>query len=452
MAGLASARELRREGHDVTVLEQNADVGGQWLYDPRSDGADDPLGAAETVKVHGSLYASLRAISARENMGFTDFHFAPKDGRDGRRFPGHREVQLYLRDFCDAFGLMEAVRLNTRVLRVAMAVAPTRKWTVRSVHEGTEEEEVFDAVVVANGHYSQPRLPSIQGMEAWRGRQMHSHSYRVPEPFRGDVVVVVGCGASGKDIAMEVRGVAKEVHLVAKSMEEVTPGLAKVLAKHSANLHLQLHVERLCEDGLVVFGGGGSGVLADTIIYCTGYNYSFPFLHTAGAVTVDDNRVGPLFEHVFPPSLAPSLSFVGIPIKVFAPRFFEAQAKWGAQVLSGRRTLPPEQEMMRSVEEYYRAREIAGVPKKYTHDVCLSETMPTYMDDFGSKYCDFPRVERWHHELVVSLFANMNNNLETFREDYQDTDSICKGVEEWHLSAQQPQAAPAAKKMSLGLS
>ncbi|EMS58759.1 Flavin-containing monooxygenase FMO GS-OX-like 9 [Triticum urartu] len=232
---------------------------------------------------------------------------------------------------------------------------------------------------------------------------------------------------------MEVRGVAKEVHLVAKSMEEVTPGLAKVLAKHSANLHLQLHVERLCEDGLVVFGGGGSGVLADTIIYCT-------------------TRAGPLFEHVFPPSLAPSLSFVGIPIKVFAPRFFEAQAKWGAQVLSGRRTLPPEQEMMRSVEEYYRAREIAGVPKKYTHDVCLSETMPTYMDDFGSKYCDFPRVERWHHELVVSLFANMNNNLETFREDYQDTDSICKGVEEWHLSAQQPQAAPAAKKMSLGLS
>ncbi|VAI44562.1 unnamed protein product [Triticum turgidum subsp. durum] len=70
----------------------------------------------------------------------------------------------------------------------------------------------------------------------------------------------------------------------------------------------------------------------------------------------------------------------------------------------------------------------------------------------GSKYCDFPRVERWHHELVVSLFANMNNNLETFREDYQDTDSICKGVEEWHLSAQQPQAAPAAKKMLLGLS
>uniref|UniRef100_A0ACD5UCP2 Uncharacterized protein n=1 Tax=Avena sativa TaxID=4498 RepID=A0ACD5UCP2_AVESA len=254
MAGLAAARELRREGHAVTVLEQSGDVGGQWLYDPRSDAAD-PLGAEEPAKVHSSIYASLRVISARENMGFTDFVFAPKDGRDQRRYPGHREVYLYLKDFCDTFGLMESVRLNTRVLRVAMAMAPPspacRQWAVRSVRLGKcddedaateEEEELFDAVVVANGHYSQPRVPSIEGMEAWTGRQMHSHSYRTPEPFRGEVVVVVGCGESGKDIARELRGVAKEVHLVAKSMEEVTPGLAKVLAKHGTNLRIQLQL------------------------------------------------------------------------------------------------------------------------------------------------------------------------------------------------------------------
>lgn len=46
------------------------------------------------------------------------------------------------------------------------------------------------------------------------------------------------------------------------------------------------------------------------------YSYSFPFLDTKGIVAVDDDRVGPLYEHTFPPSLAPSLSFVGIPRKV----------------------------------------------------------------------------------------------------------------------------------------
>ncbi|XP_020169034.1 flavin-containing monooxygenase FMO GS-OX-like 8 [Aegilops tauschii subsp. strangulata] len=448
MAGLAAARELRREGHDVTVLEQSGDVGGQWLYDPRTDAAD-PLGVAAPVKVHSSMYASLRLISPRQSTGFTDFPFCPKSGRDDRRFPGHREVDLYLKDFCDAFGLMDAVRLNTRVLRAAMT--PARRWAVRSVDLGVGEcdgadekkldayvDEVFDAVVVATGHYSQPRLPSIKGMETWRGRQMHSHSYRVPEPFRGEVVVVVGCGESGKDIAMEIRGVAKEVYLVAGSMEAVTPGLSKVLAKHSANLHLRLEVERLCEDGRVAFkdgGGSSSSVAADTVIYCTGYSYSFPFLETGGAVTVDDNRVGPLFEHVFPPSLAPSLSFVGVPRKIFAPRFFEIQARWVAQVLSGRRALPAEEEMRRSVEEFYRARDAAGVPRKYTHEIGRRE--PTYMDDFGEKYCDFPRVEGWRHELLGSFVRGMMENLETFRDDYQDSDSIHRAMQEWHLSCVQ---------------
>ena len=33
-------------------------------------------------------------------------------------------------------------------------------------------------------------------------------------------------------------------------------------------------------------------------------------------MTVDDNRVGPLYKHVFPPALAPSLSFIGLPWQV----------------------------------------------------------------------------------------------------------------------------------------
>lgn len=38
------------------------------------------------------------------------------------------------------------------------------------------------------GHYSQPSMPTIKGMEVWRRRQLHSHSYRLPEPFRDEVL------------------------------------------------------------------------------------------------------------------------------------------------------------------------------------------------------------------------------------------------------------------------
>jgi hypothetical protein len=245
------------------------------------------------------------------------------------------------------------------------------KWLVRSVRldpdggeEGSPTEEVFDAVVVANGHYSQPRLPSIEGMEVWPRRQLHSHSYRVPDPFSGEAVVVVGCGESGLDIATELCGVAKEVHLVAKSVEDATtpsPMMSKLLANH-AGIRLHPPVDRLREDGTVAFADGSVAV-ADTVIYCTGYTYSIPFLDTAGLVTVDGSRVGPLYEHTFPPSLAPSLSFIGVPMRVFAPWFFEAQARWVALALSGRAAQPPEEEMLRAVLEDYHTHAIPAVDR-----------------------------------------------------------------------------------------
>lgn len=46
------------------------------------------------------------------------------------------------------------------------------------------------------------------------------------------------------------------------------------------------------------------------------YKYYFPFLDTKGEVIVEDNRVGPLYKHVFPPALSPGLSFIGLPWQV----------------------------------------------------------------------------------------------------------------------------------------
>ncbi|CAN6209120.1 unnamed protein product [Urochloa humidicola] len=165
--------------------------------------------------------------------------------------------------------------------------------------------------------------------------------------------------------------------------------------------------------------------MADAIIYCTGYDLSFPFLDTAGVVTVDDNRVGPLYEHTFPPALAPSLSFVSVAKLVIVPRFFEAQARWVAQVLSGRRSLPSPEEMTRSVEEYHRAREAAGVPKRYTHSIAFDWD---YCDEFGEKHCGFPRLEGWKKELLWSAVRSWLENAEGCRDDYLDSDLALEGL------------------------
>ncbi|KAL5544559.1 hypothetical protein UlMin_008343 [Ulmus minor] len=416
-AGLVAARELIKEGHNVVVLEQNHDVGGQWLYDPNVE-REDPLGREASLEVHSSVYASLRLVSPRETMGFTDFPFWVKKGRDSRRFPGHKEILLYLKDFCDWFGLNGLIRFNTKVEYVGMVdfgvVGKDLKWVVKSRNKKGDEivvvEEFFDAVVVATGHYSQPKLPNIKGMGSWKRKQMHSHIYRVPEPFRDEVVVIVGSSLSGQDLSMELVEVAKEVYLCSRSMN-ITEGLSKVISKHD-NLHLRPQIDCLQEDGKVLFVDG-SWVIADTIIYCTGYSYTFPFLDTKGIVVIDDDRVGPLYEHTFPPSLAPSLSFIGIPRKIIGFPFFESQAIWIAQVLSGKRTLPSWDDMMQSIKEFYHSRDLAGIPKKNTHDIADFE----YCDKYGDRV-GFPHLEEWRKQLCMSAIVNANSNLETYRDSW----------------------------------
>jgi len=84
-------------------------------------------------------------------------------------------------------------------------------------------------------------------MDKWSRRQLHSHSYRAPDSFKDQVVVVVGCRPSGTDIALELCTVAREVHISVKSMDDgaVFPGMRQAVSRHH-NLHLHLQACRLC--------------------------------------------------------------------------------------------------------------------------------------------------------------------------------------------------------------
>uniref|UniRef100_A0A7N2REF7 Flavin-containing monooxygenase n=1 Tax=Quercus lobata TaxID=97700 RepID=A0A7N2REF7_QUELO len=162
------------------------------------------------------------------------------------------------------------------------------------------------------------------------------------------VVVLIGNSASAKDISRDIVGVAKEVHIAARSVEDEEYG------KQPGYDNMWLHpmIESVCEDGTVIFPDGSS-VLGDIILHCTEYKYHFPFLETNGIVTVDDNRVEPLYKHIFPPALAPCLSFVGLPSKAIPFPMLELQSKWIAGVLSSRIELPSQEKIMEDVSKQY---------------------------------------------------------------------------------------------------
>ena len=416
-AGLAAARELRREGHATVVFERGHAVGGTWLYDHRSS----------------SMYASLRTNLPREVMGFLDFPFAAApDSVDARRFPRHQEVLRYIQAFARRFHLDGLVRLRTEVLAVTTKDDDEgSSWRVRWRRNAAaageqEEEEVFDAVVVCNGHYTEPRTAAddIPGLDAWPpGKQMHSHSYRVPGPFADQVVVIVGASNSGADISREIAGVAREVHMADRWAPAATcrrlPGYR--------NLWLRSMVERADADGTTVVFRDGSSVRADVVMHCTGYKYSFPFLLTAAGdgdtavVSVDDNRIHPLYKHVFVPQLAPHLAFIGLPFKVIPFPMFQLQASWVAGALSGRIQLPSEEEMMEDVRALYSELEVMGWPVRYTH--CMKHSQFEY-DEWLAEQCqcggEAGRVEEWRKDMFNATRKKKLQCPETYRDEWDD--------------------------------
>ncbi|CAA0309950.1 unnamed protein product [Arabidopsis thaliana] len=373
-AGLVAARELRREGHSVVVFEHGNQIGGVWAYTPNVE--LDPLSIDPTRPViHSSLYSSLQTIIPRECMGFTDFPFSTRlenGSRDPRRHPGHSEVLAYLRDFAREFKIEEMIPFETEVVRVEQAGENPKKWRVKSRNFGDISDEIYDAVVVCNGHYTEPRHALIPGIDTWPGKQIHSHNYRVPEQVKDQI-------------------------------------------------------ETVREDGSVVFKNGKT-VYADTIMHCTGYKYYFPFLDTKGEVTVEDNRVGPLYKHVFPPALSPGLSFIGLPWQVIPFPMFELQSKWVAAVLTGRVSLPSLEEMMEDTKMFYSMLEASCIPKRYTHLMAELDSQFVY-DNWLADQCDYPRIEKWREQMFYKVFKRIQSQSSTYKDDWDDDHLIAEAYE-----------------------
>ncbi|MEM9455895.1 MAG: NAD(P)-binding protein [Myxococcota bacterium] len=342
-AGLVTAVELEAEGLKPVVFEANASPGGIWIYNPRVP--DDPLGRAPAPSVtHGALYASLRTNLPRDLMALRRFPFTTDLGGDPRRFPGHAEVLRYLRAYSRTFGLDRYVRTDARVTQVqpradddtpwtAAHPRPPARWRVHWLRGGREHHENFDAVAVCNGHYHQPRIPALPGLDAFAGRVLHSFAYREPRGFEGATVALLGAKSSGVDLSRELATVARRVLLCARDLPRAD-GLGP-----QRNLDHRPPIVRV-EPRALCLSDGTREPNVDALVLCTGYRYTFPFL-PARARLLD-----PVHDRVFPLYLdlvaarARTLAFIGLPFSVVPFPLFEHQARLWARVLSGRVALP----------------------------------------------------------------------------------------------------------------
>ena len=100
-------------------------------------------------------------------------------------------------------------------------IVPFNKTPGHDLRHGSRVTRRFDHLAVAVGRNHYPSFPvwaSGTAANEWLGngkgrRVMHSIYFRKPEEFAGKIILVVGAGSSGVDIAAQCNGLAKRVCL-----------------------------------------------------------------------------------------------------------------------------------------------------------------------------------------------------------------------------------------------
>jgi cation diffusion facilitator CzcD-associated flavoprotein CzcO len=374
--GLAALKNLLQAGcRDVVCYEESSGIGGNWAF------TDDPHRA--------SVHECTHIISSRRMSSFDDFPM-PEDYPD---FPSHRQLLEYFIDYARAFRLEPHIRLGSHVARCTLG--GDGRWTVRVVANGETRAELFDSLLVCSGHHREAFVPEYPGTFA--GRIVHSSTYKRPEPFRGQRVLVVGAGNSAADIAVDVARLAARATLSMREGAYFIPKLmlgqpidvvyafwrSKIpdpLLQSALKLWLRLVIGRWEDYGLQAPAGPplqkppmlNSGVLEalrhgrlaarsgierydghtvcftdgtreefDVIIMGTGFRISFPFL-PGRVADWDMAKPPPLYLKMMHPAI-PSLFFIGL----FQPigciwRLADYQTRIAALQISGRLERPPD--------------------------------------------------------------------------------------------------------------
>lgn len=177
-AGLCAAKTAIENNFEVTVYEQTPLLGGLWNY-------TDQTGEDEHGVPFGYMYRDLRTNVPKEIMRFTDFDV---NNVQDRSYLTADEVLQFLHSYADEFDIRKVIKFQHQVIRVLPMKEEKWEVIIKQLENGSFFTEIFDYVLVCNGHHFVPLWPEIKGRDTFRGLQKHSFDFRSKEEFQGRLI------------------------------------------------------------------------------------------------------------------------------------------------------------------------------------------------------------------------------------------------------------------------
>jgi cation diffusion facilitator CzcD-associated flavoprotein CzcO len=224
--GLGMAIRLKQAGlDDFIVVEKDSGVGGTWW-------ANRYPGAACDIPSH--LYS---------------FSFAPNPHWT-RHYPPQAEIETYLQDCAQRFGVMPHLHLRTAVASARFDDDALR-WTVALSGPDGPYTVTARVIVAATGGLSRPAVPTLPGLADFKGDAFHTARWPRDLDLRGHRVGVIGTGASAIQIVPAIVGQVAQLTLFQRTPAWVLPKPDGPIAPWQQRLYARWPITQRIARGLI---------------------------------------------------------------------------------------------------------------------------------------------------------------------------------------------------------
>eukprot|EP00111_Clytia_hemisphaerica_P018413 TCONS_00054452-protein len=342
MSAMVAFSKAELEGEaipEIVCFEKQAKLGGQWNFTWHS-GVDE-----HGVPISNSMYEGLFSNSPKELKEFYDYTFDEHFGKAIPSYIRRESVLEYLMGRAAKYNIDRFVKSSTLVRDVKSLNKDQFKVNYEDLVTNEINEEIFDYIIVASGRFTTPNIPQLPGIETFPGRVFHSHELRRMDELRsGDnlPILLIGSGLSGIDIAL--------------SQHKYIGG--KTLLSNRGSIKIPINYPNTVQpvSELINISGrqctfkDGSKHEVSQIIFCTGYQFRYPFLEQSLRFNGPPNTFFPdnLYKCVLLPH-NPRVGYMGMQA-IFSFPMYDCQAWFLKEHILGKLKLPGVQEIKNDID------------------------------------------------------------------------------------------------------
>lgn len=193
-SGIGAGIRLTQEGiNDFIILEKHQSLGGTWR--------DNTYPGCE-CDVPSALYS---------------YSFA-QNKKWSKVFAGQKEILTYTEKTARDFGIMPFLRFGIHVQNIVWQEAQ-QHWLI-DTEQGTYQA---NKVISCVGYLHEPILPTISGLDSFKGDVFHSSRWNHEVDLTGKRVAVIGTGASAIQFIPEIQEKVKELIAFQRTPQWILP-------------------------------------------------------------------------------------------------------------------------------------------------------------------------------------------------------------------------------------